>query len=212
MPQKSAKPAQASAATAKLELVSIDVANFKSFSGAANSTQSEEQAARASNRDQQEIYKPPAHIVGPFTQFTGIIGPNGVGKSNIFDAIAFALNLSLAPGKIRHARDLAHRLKQIDGEQPLEPASAQQNEFSVQLRFLKTDLDGKVTKLLIRRGLRRRSGDDSADGPLFGEWVVAEGDRDAADHDLVHEDLIYEEYKERLTSCWNLDIQEFALY
>ncbi len=47
---------------------------------------------------------------------TGIIGPNGVGKSNIFDAIAFALNLSLAPNKVRHARDLAHRPISVGGE------------------------------------------------------------------------------------------------
>ena len=33
------------------------------------------------------------HVIGPFSDFTGILGPNGSGKSNIFDAIAFALNL-----------------------------------------------------------------------------------------------------------------------
>lgn len=34
------------------------------------------------------------HIIGPFTEFTGVMGPNGSGKSNIFEAIAFALNLN----------------------------------------------------------------------------------------------------------------------
>jgi len=34
-----------------------------------------------------------AQVIGPFTQFTGVLGPNGSGKSNLFDGIAFALNL-----------------------------------------------------------------------------------------------------------------------
>ena len=49
-------------------------------------------------------------------EILGMLGPNGVGKSNIFDAIAYCLNMSLAPGKIRHARDLAHRLERINAE------------------------------------------------------------------------------------------------
>ena len=81
----------------QLRLVTVEVSNFKSFSKYANSDSE-------------------SHLVGPFTNFTGIIGPNGVGKSNIFDAIAYCLNMSLAPGKIRHARDLAHRLERINAE------------------------------------------------------------------------------------------------
>ena len=77
--------------------MTVEVSNFKSFSKYANSDSE-------------------SHLVGPFTNFTGIIGPNGVGKSNIFDAIAYCLNMSLAPGKIRHARDLAHRLERINAE------------------------------------------------------------------------------------------------
>lgn len=73
----------------------MELSNFKSFSKFANFNQG-------------------SHIVGPFTNFTGIVGPNGVGKSNIFDAIAFALNLSLAPGKERHIRDLANRLNFVE--------------------------------------------------------------------------------------------------
>ena len=63
------------AADFKLELVSIEVSNFKTFSGYLHGTDGN------------------PHVIGPFTEFTGIVGPNGSGKSNIFDAIAFALNL-----------------------------------------------------------------------------------------------------------------------
>jgi structural maintenance of chromosome 1 len=54
--------------------VSIELFNFKSFS-------------YHEGKDIKPL------IVGPFTEITGILGPNGVGKSNIFDAIAFALGL-----------------------------------------------------------------------------------------------------------------------
>ena len=101
-----------------LRLVTVEVSNFKSFSKFANSeTQS--------------------HLIGPFSGFTGIIGPNGVGKSNIFDAIAYCLNMSLAPGKIRHARDLAHRLERMNAEMASE--EQQSFEFFVKLNFIKTN-------------------------------------------------------------------------
>lgn len=35
------------------------------------------------------------HYVGPFTEFTAVIGPNGGGKSNVLDAIAFTLGLTV---------------------------------------------------------------------------------------------------------------------
>ena len=110
-----------------LRLVTVEVSNFKSFSKYANS-ESE------------------SHLVGPFTNFTGIIGPNGVGKSNIFDAIAYCLNMSLAPGKIRHARDLAHRLERINAETASN--EAQSFEFFVKLNFIKTNLKSKKQEKL----------------------------------------------------------------
>lgn len=47
---------------------SITVHNFKSFGG--------------------------THYVGPFTEMTAVVGPNGGGKSNVLDAIAFTLGLT----------------------------------------------------------------------------------------------------------------------
>jgi structural maintenance of chromosome 1 len=35
------------------------------------------------------------HFIGPFTDFSAVIGPNGGGKSNVLDAIAFALGLTI---------------------------------------------------------------------------------------------------------------------
>ena len=63
-----------------MRLVSVQVENFKSFSKYSSSVT---EGAKS-------------HHIGPFLDFTAIVGPNGVGKSNIFDAIAFALNLSTA--------------------------------------------------------------------------------------------------------------------
>jgi structural maintenance of chromosome 1 len=85
-----------------MQLISIELENFKSFGESPTETQDDAQKS---------------HIIGPFTNFTGIIGPNGTGKSNIFDAIAFALNLNMASGKSRHIKDLAHIPKQVSGEQ-----------------------------------------------------------------------------------------------
>jgi structural maintenance of chromosome 1 len=75
-----------------IKLKSIELVNFKSFSYQLS--------------DDKQVMP---IMVGPFTEFTGILGPNGVGKSNIFDAIAYALNLNFAKNKIRHTRDLVHR-------------------------------------------------------------------------------------------------------
>lgn len=166
--------------------MSIEVKNFKSFSAAAN-------------KDRL------GHVIGPFTDFTGIIGPNGSGKSNIFDAIAFALNLSLAPGKVRHARDLSHRLQEVtlehDGE---EDAPDQDYEFSVKLNLIKTDLQGKKReKLSIQRGLKKTQADADGQHSYFNEYII---------NDDESRPLLYNEYKNILNSVYHLDIQEFAVY
>lgn len=76
-----------------MTLVSIELFNFKSFEG--------------------------HHVVGPFTSFTGIVGPNGggtliikvifIGKSNIFDAISFCLLMKQIAGKHKHMIELIYR-------------------------------------------------------------------------------------------------------
>ena len=38
----------------------------------------------------------PAQVIGPFKDFTCVVGPNGVGKSNLMDAISFVLGARTA--------------------------------------------------------------------------------------------------------------------
>ena len=64
-------------------LLSIELHNFKSF----NQT----------------------HQIGPFLNFTSIIGPNGVGKSNIIDAICFVLDVSLRTLRTPFLKELIFR-------------------------------------------------------------------------------------------------------
>ena len=166
-----------------IKLVSMELSNFKSFSKFANINQD-------------------AHIVGPFTNFTGIVGPNGVGKSNIFDAVAFALNLSLAPGKVRHTRELANRLNLVaNGDNDSKNQDSQDSfEFFVKLNFLKINSEtNKQEKLSIQRGLKRQP----ETGSYFNEYIVNE------DHERP---LLYEEYKKLLDTVYHLDIQQFIVF
>ena len=49
------------------------------------------------------------HYIGPFLNFTSIIGPNGCGKSNIIDAICFVLGIDLTQLRSLTLSDLIHR-------------------------------------------------------------------------------------------------------
>ena len=52
------------------------------------------------------------HVVGPFHKFTCIIGPNGCGKSNIMDAISFALGMSSQQLRSENVLSLTNRKSQ----------------------------------------------------------------------------------------------------
>ncbi|KAL3061024.1 hypothetical protein OYC64_009272 [Pagothenia borchgrevinki] len=63
-------------------LKQIDIENFKSWRG--------------------------KKVIGPFMRFNCIIGTNGSGKSNVMDAISFALGERAACLRVKHLRDLVH--------------------------------------------------------------------------------------------------------
>ena len=139
----------------KIKLQSIELNNFKSFCSKSNAPERESAASNGQVDGSGAQQHEDRHIIGPFTELTGIIGPNGVGKSNIFDAIAFALNLSIAPSKVRHIRDLAHRpIKVAPKNDQRSPGPMEEERdlgFFVKLNFLKIDLKdpNKVQKLSI---------------------------------------------------------------
>ena len=76
--------------------MSIELQNFKSFEG--------------------------HHVIGPFLNLTAVVGPNGggksslfntsIGKSNILDAIAFVLLLRHISKKHKHLKELIYREEQ----------------------------------------------------------------------------------------------------
>ncbi|XP_071347064.1 structural maintenance of chromosomes protein 1B isoform X2 [Trachinotus anak] len=63
-------------------LKQIDVENFKSWRG--------------------------KQVIGPFMRFNCIIGTNGSGKSNVMDALSFAMGERPAALRVKHLRDLVH--------------------------------------------------------------------------------------------------------
>ncbi|XP_040894537.1 structural maintenance of chromosomes protein 1B [Toxotes jaculatrix] len=63
-------------------LKQIDVENFKSWRG--------------------------KQVIGPFMRFNCIIGTNGSGKSNVMDALSFAMGERAASLRVKHLRDLVH--------------------------------------------------------------------------------------------------------
>ena len=172
----------------KMQLVSVEVNNFKSFSG---------KQTQASDSESEQDRS--TQIIGPFTRFTGIIGPNGVGKSNIFDAIAFALNISMAPGKARHTRDLCHIPKKVSTEDAFNRQSESEpsKEFFVKLNFLKiyNSSNRQPEKVSLQRGLRKRESEDG-EVTYFNEYIV---------NDNEDKPLLFEEYKALLKSVYHLD-------
>ncbi|KAK2842674.1 hypothetical protein Q5P01_012874 [Channa striata] len=85
-------------------LKQIDVENFKSWRG--------------------------NQVIGPFMRFNCIIGTNGSGKSNVMDAISFAMGERAASLRVRHLRDLVH------GAHVGEPVS---NTARVSMRYCDDD-------------------------------------------------------------------------
>ncbi|KAM3869655.1 structural maintenance of chromosomes protein 1B-like [Diretmus argenteus] len=47
-------------------------------------------------------------VIGPFKRFNCIIGTNGSGKSNVMDALSFAMGERAASLRVKHTRDLIH--------------------------------------------------------------------------------------------------------
>jgi structural maintenance of chromosome 1 len=96
-----------------LKLISIELNNFKSFLG--------------------------KHVIGPFSDMSAIIGPNGGGKSNLVDALAFALCLPLIKGKHSHVKDLVYKSNIVSADtssltESLIPSEPKANMY-VQLNF-----------------------------------------------------------------------------
>ncbi|XP_047453101.1 structural maintenance of chromosomes protein 1B [Mugil cephalus] len=63
-------------------LKQIDIENFKSWRG--------------------------KQVIGPFMQFSCIIGTNGSGKSNVMDALSFVMGERAVSLRVKHLRDLIH--------------------------------------------------------------------------------------------------------
>jgi len=77
-------------------LTSIEVADFKSF----RSITSPEDPSEADRSDARPL------IVGPFAPFSAVVGPNGVGKSNLIDAVCFALGERPPNLRVKRLNDL----------------------------------------------------------------------------------------------------------
>jgi structural maintenance of chromosome 1 len=79
----------------RLRIELLTLTNFKSFSG--------------------------THTIGPFIDFTAVIGPNGGGKSNIMDAISFVLGAKSQELRAGNLRDLINKADSEVGSPPTKP-------------------------------------------------------------------------------------------
>lgn len=73
--------------TLNCQLVGIELFNFKSYRG--------------------------HHIVGPFSNLTAIVGANGSGKSNLLDAISFALCVRSSKARVRNLGELVSLRRKV---------------------------------------------------------------------------------------------------
>ena len=80
------------------------------------------------------------HEIGPFTDFTAIVGENGTGKSNCFDALCFVLG---ATARVMRCQKLAQLINTVD---PM-PECA-----TVELGFEKNDVAESVARSISRSG------------------------------------------------------------
>ncbi|CDW87992.1 structural maintenance of chromosomes 1 [Stylonychia lemnae] len=103
----------------QLQLCSLEVQNFKSFEG--------------------------HHVIGPCLSFTAIVGPNGGGKSNILDGIAFCLLLKHISKKHKHLNELIYREEH-------ENYKENRREMSVKLNFKAVQiLSGQTQEFSLKR-------------------------------------------------------------
>ena len=72
-------------------IIRIEVENFKSYKGFVT--------------------------IGPFMNFTAIIGPNGAGQSNLMDAISFVVGVRTRPLRSENLKDLIYNADgKVDAE------------------------------------------------------------------------------------------------
>ena len=82
------------------------------------------------------------HKIGPFLDFTAIIGPNGGGKSNIMDAVSFVLG-------VRSSELRASNLKELIFRKESEKVNEISRECYVKLRFITANKTNLVFKRTI---------------------------------------------------------------
>jgi Chromosome segregation ATPases len=80
------------------------------------------------------------HKIGPFLDFTAVIGPNGGGKSNIMDAVSFVLGVRSIDLRASNLKDLIYRKES-------EKANEITRDAYVELNFIRPN----QTELVFKR-------------------------------------------------------------